>query len=79
MINHAFANPQLRIRPSSPRQMVILLLSIINYNYLYFKQSKTYFCDPAQESAELEALNQRAEKLGTRLIANGMELEITPL
>jgi poly-gamma-glutamate synthesis protein (capsule biosynthesis protein) len=41
--------------------------------------NETYFCDPAQESAELEALNQRAEKLGTRLIANGMELEITPL
>jgi len=38
--------------------------------------NETYFCDPANESAELGELNKRCAKLGTKLVAKGMELEI---
>jgi hypothetical protein len=38
--------------------------------------NETYFCDPANESAELAELNMRGAKLGTKLIVNGMELQI---
>ena len=38
--------------------------------------NETYFCDPANEGAELGELNARCAKLGTKLVAKGMELEI---
>ena len=34
------------------------------------------FCDPAQEGEELAGLNTRCAKLGAKLVAQGMELEI---
>ena len=34
------------------------------------------FCDSAQEGEELAGLNTRRAKLGTKLVAKGMELEI---
>ena len=38
--------------------------------------NESYFCDPAQEGEELDGLNKRGAKLGTKLVAKGMELEI---
>ncbi len=38
--------------------------------------NESYFCDPANENAELGELNLRGAKLGTKLVAKGMELEI---
>ena len=38
--------------------------------------NETYFCDPANEGKELAELNERGAKLGTKLVINGMELEI---
>jgi hypothetical protein len=38
--------------------------------------NETYFCDPAKEGVELGELNGRCAKLGTKLVAKGMEFEI---
>lgn len=38
--------------------------------------NESYFCDPANEDVELGELNKRGAKLGTKLVAKGMELEI---
>jgi hypothetical protein len=38
--------------------------------------NESYFCDPAKEGEELAGLNMRGAKLGTKLVAKGMELEI---
>jgi Bacterial capsule synthesis protein PGA_cap len=38
--------------------------------------NETYFCDPANEGKELGELNVRGAKLGTKLVATGMDLEI---
>ena len=38
--------------------------------------NESYFCDPAQEGEELAGLNTRRAKLGTKLVAKGIELEI---
>jgi poly-gamma-glutamate capsule biosynthesis protein CapA/YwtB (metallophosphatase superfamily) len=38
--------------------------------------NETYFCDPANEGAELGELNARCAKIGSKLVAKGMELEI---
>jgi len=40
--------------------------------------NESYFCDPANEGEELAALNSRGAKLGTKLVAKGMDLEIAP-
>ena len=54
------------------KRMSKVAIKFVRHNNL----NETYFCDPANESAELGELNTRCAKLGTKLVAKGMELEI---
>jgi poly-gamma-glutamate capsule biosynthesis protein CapA/YwtB (metallophosphatase superfamily) len=52
-----------------------LAIKLVRHN----DANETYFCDPAQETAELGEINERCRRLGTRLVAKGGEVVIERL
>ena len=49
-----------------------MAIKFVRHNSL----NETYFCDPANEGAELGELNGRCAKIGSKLVIKGMELAI---